>query len=619
MEAENKNVPRTPPTPRSRAAWRAARELIWRHRRRLALGLLLLLIGQLAGLVLPFSARYFAEDVIGHKRADLLWPLAAAIAAASVVKALAQFALSQIVGVAAQRAIADMRKTMQQHISRLPISYFDSTQTGILISRVMSDAEGIRNLIGNGLVELIGGLITAVVAAIVLFYLNWRLTAVTLAILALFGGAMAFAFKRLRKVNRERNKVQGEVTGRLAQSLSGARVVKAYTAEKREDLVFAKGAHRLLRNVSITITGTSAVSALSVVVVGAISVAMMLIGGRDMIQGGMTVPEAVQYIVFVGMLAMPVIQIASIGAQIADAFAGLDRIHEILSMRTEEDEAGRAPLAQVKGDVAFARVWFEYKPGVPVLKDVSFTAPTGSTTALVGSSGSGKSTAIGLIMAFQRPREGKITVDGIDLCTVRLRDYRGQLGVVLQDNFLFDGTIRENIAFARPHAPLKEIEDAARVAHCLEFIESFEQKFETVVGERGIRLSGGQRQRVAIARAILADPRILILDEATSSLDSESEELIQDGLRSLRRGRTTFVIAHRLSTIRSAGQILVLEAGQIAERGTHRELMEKNGRYRELHDKQYKLEQDRFVNPGEELQSLDVANAVLPLPSQGAG
>ena len=590
-------------------AWKASRELIWKHRHRLALGLLLLLIGRLAQLVLPFSTRYFADDVISKHNYELLTPLAIAIGVASIVQALSSFALAQIIGVAAQRSITDMRKSMEEHIARLPVSYFDSTQTGILISRIMTDSDGIRNLIGNGLVELIGGLMTACIAAAVLFYRNWRLTTVTLAILGVFGVAMALAFKRLRPVFRERGKINAEVTGRLNQSLGGVRVVKAYTAEKREDLVFAKGAHRLLRNVAQTITGTSATTAFSTVIVGAISVAMILLGGRDLINGAMTPGDAIEYIAFIAFLAMPVIQIASIGTQITDAFAGLDRIYEIKQMLTEDADKTLASLPTVKGEVAFEHVWFEYKPGVPVLKDVSFTAPPGTTTALVGSSGSGKSTVIGLIMAFHRPLKGRITVDGRDLTQVRLRDYRSQLGVVLQDNFLFDGTIRENIAFAHPHATLQEIENAARIAHCLEFIDPLEKRFETVVGERGIRLSGGQRQRVAIARAILADPRILILDEATSSLDSESEAMIQDGLRSLRQGRTTFVIAHRLSTIRSADQILVLEAGEIVERGTHAQLMDKAGRYHDLHDRQYKIELNRFVNPGEELQSLDAKRA----------
>jgi ABC-type multidrug transport system fused ATPase/permease subunit len=604
MADEKKTVPKLQ---RLSTAWRDSRELIWTHRHRLMLGLLLLLIERTAGFVLPWSSKYFAQEIIEKGNAGEIWPLAGKIAAATLIQAAAGFALAQVLGVAAQKAITDMRKSMEQHVQRLPVSYFDSTQTGVLLSRIMTDAEGIRNLVGNGLVQLVGSVITGIVAMVVLFSLNWKLTAITLLILGGFGSAMTFAFKRLRPVFRERGKINAEVTGRLTQSIGGVRVVKAYTAERREDLVFAQGAHRLFRNVAQTITGTSGIGAFSTLVIGAIGMAMIVVGGHSILSGAMSAPDAILYIVFVAMLAMPVIQIAAIGTQITEAFAGLDRINEIKRMAREDADETRAALPEVRGDIAFEKVYFEYNPGVLVLKDINFTAPSGTTTALVGSSGSGKSTVIGLIMAFHRPLKGRVTVDGTDLTTVRLRDYRSQLGVVLQDNFLFDGTIAENIGFARPHATRAEIENAARIAHCLEFINGFEQKFDTLVGERGIRLSGGQRQRVAIARAILADPRILILDEATSSLDSESEALIQDGLRSLRSGRTTFVIAHRLSTIRSADQILVLEHGEIIEHGNHHDLMEKNGRYRELHDRQYKLEMDRFVNPGEELPSLDAS------------
>jgi subfamily B ATP-binding cassette protein MsbA len=563
--------------------------------------MLLMLCSRAAGLVLPFSTKQFIDDVVVQKRGDLLLPLALKVGAATVVQAFTGFALSQVLGVAAQRAITEMRKSIEEHIARLPISYFDSTQTGVLISRIMTDAEGIRNLLGNGLVLLVGSSLTAIVALCVLFYRSWKLTLLTMLPLAIFAACMAFAFTRLRPIFRERGKVNAEVTGRLTQSLGGARVVKSYTAEKREDLVFAKGVHRLFRNVARTMTGISALDAFSTVISGGIGIIMILFGGRMLLSGEMTAGDALQYVSFTALLVMPVVQIASISTQISEAFAGLDRIREIKRMTTEnEGDAARAPLAELKGDIVFENVSFEYNPGVPVLKGINFRAAPGTTTALVGSSGSGKSTVIGLVMAFHRPLSGKILVDGRDLSSIRLHDYRSHLGVVLQDNFLFDGTIGENISFARPHATMEQIVEAGSIAHCSEFIDGFEKKYATVVGERGIKLSGGQRQRVAIARAILADPRILILDEATSSLDSESEAMIQDGLRSLRRGRTTFVIAHRLSTIRSADQILVLEAGQIVERGTHDELMKLNGRYRELHDKQYKIESDRFVNPGED-------------------
>ena len=582
-------------------AWEEAKGLIWVHRKRLALGLGLMLVNRLAGIVMPFSTRYLMDNVIIQKDWDLLPKLAIAVGLATVVDAATSFANSQVLGVAAQRAITDMRKEVEAHVMRLPISYFDSTKSGVLISRIMSDAEGIRNLVGTGLVQLTGSILTAIIATGVLFYLNWKLTVVTLIILAVFGGGMAIAFKRLRPLFRERGQINAEVTGRLNESLGGVRIVKSYVAEKREELVFARGAHRLFRNVAQSLTGVSAVTASSSIVIGACGIAMMLIGGNAIRNGTMTIGMLFQYLSFTALMTMPVIQLASIGTQMSEAFAGLDRIQEIRKMATEDDEdASRMPINEVRGDIAFDDVTFEYKPNMPVLKHVSFDAPAGSTTALVGSSGSGKSTLISLAMAFNRPLSGRVLVDGHDLTSVRLRDFRHNLGVVLQDNFLFDGTIAANIAYAKPHASREEIIGVSKIAHCDEFISEFEKGYDTIVGERGVRLSGGQRQRVAIARAILADPRILILDEATSSLDSESEALIQDGLKSLRQGRTTFVIAHRLSTIRSADQILVLEHGEIVERGTHDELLALSGRYRQLYDKQYRFEKDRFINPGED-------------------
>ncbi len=594
------------------AAWSDARELIWAHRRRLALGGVLMIINQGMGLVLPASTKYLIDQVIGKQRTDLLWKIALAAGAATIIQAVTSFALSQILGVAAQRAITEMRKKVQAQIARLPVSYFDSTQTGKLISRIMNDAEGIRNLVGTGLVQLVGSIITAVVALCVMFWLNWRLTSITILVLAVFGGALAFAFTRLRPLFRERGEITATLTGRLAESLGGIRIIKAYTAEKREELIFARGAHKLFRNIAKSMTGVSATTAFSSVVIGAVGVVMILVGGRAVVAGAMTLGDLFMYVFFTSLMALPLIQFASIGTQITEAFAGLDRIREVMNMTTEDEEdARRAPLPTMQGGIEFEHVWFEYDEGVPVLKDVSLMAHAGSTTALVGSSGSGKSTLISLVMNFNRPLSGTIKVDGRELQTLRLRDFRSYLGVVMQDNFLFDGTIADNIAFSNPHATREEIRAVSRIAHCEEFIEGFEQKYDTVVGERGVKLSGGQRQRIAIARAILADPKLLILDEATSSLDSESEALIQDGLRSLRRGRTTFVIAHRLSTIRSADQILVLEGGEIIERGTHDELLAANGRYKQLYDKQYKFERDQFINPGEDFTP-------APAPSKAA-
>ncbi len=597
------------------SVWREAREIVWTRRWRLAVGFVLILFNRLTGLVLPASLKFLIDEVIGKGRGELLGWLALGVGTATLIQAATSFSLSQLLGVAAQRAITEMRERVERHVIRLPVSFFDSTKSGVLISRIMTDAEGIRNLVGTGLVQLAGGLLTASIALIALFYLNWKLTSITLVVLLAYGGIMAFFFKRLRPLFRKRGEINAEVTGRLGEALGGVRVVKAYTAEEREDRIFSQGVRRLLDNVAKSITSISAVGAGTTAIIGCIFVLMTLIGGRAILAGEMTLGDFVSYMAFVGMVAAPLIQISSIATQISEAFAGLDRIRELLRQTTEEErEAGREPLTEIRGDVTFEDVVFEYLEGVPVLKGVSFLAPAGTTTALVGSSGSGKSTLISLVMAFNRPKEGRILIDGRDLKTVRLYDYRGRLGIVLQDNFLFDGTIAENIAYAHPEASREQIEEVGRVAHCNVFVEGFADGFDTVVGERGVKLSGGQRQRIAIARAILADPAILILDEATSSLDSEAEAMIQDGLERLRRGRTTFVIAHRLSTIQSADQILVLEDGEIVERGTHAELLAVDGRYRELYDKQYKLERNRFINPGEDFTPQPVA-AEVPPPS----
>ncbi len=582
-------------------AWFEAKDLIYQYRWRLALGGFLMIISRLAGLVLPASSKYLVDEIIIKQRFEMLKWIALAIGVSTLVQGATSFTLSQVLGVAAQRAITEMRKRVQAHIERLPISYFDSTQSGQLISRIMNDAEGIRNLVGTGLVQLAGSILTALISVCVLFYLNWRLTLITIVVLAIFGGILAYAFKRLRPIFRERNQINAEVTGRLTESLGGIRIVKAYTAERREELSFARGAHRLFRNIAKSLTGVSAVTAFSSLVIGAISVVMIVVGGNSVMAGSMTLGDLFMYIFFTSLMAFPIIELTSIGTQITDAFAGLDRIREVMDKATEDEmDATKKSLLDIRGAIRFDDVFFEYEADTPVLQGVSFDAPAGTTTALVGSSGSGKSTILSLVLNFIQPNRGTISVDDADLQTIKLRDYRRHLGVVLQDNFLFDGTILDNIRFSNPQATFEEIKEVCRIAYCDEFIERFENKYETIVGERGVKLSGGQRQRIAIARALLADPKILILDEATSSLDSESEALIQEGLNNLRRGRTTFVIAHRLSTIRSADQILVVEAGAILERGTHEELLNLNGRYRLLYDKQYQFEKNLFINPGED-------------------
>ena len=595
-----------------KAAMAETKKLMWQHRASLGIGFALMLVNRFAGLVLPGSTKWIIDEVLTKGRLELLTPIAWAAGIATVLQASSSFALSQVISVAAQRAITELRRRVQARLLRLPVSFFDSTQSGVLINRVMNDAEGIRNLIGTGIIQLVGGMLTAVIALGYLVWLNWFLTALTLGFLAVFGGVMAYAFAKLRPIFRERSKIQAEVSGRLGQAMGGARVVKVYTAEKREEIVFTRGVHRLFRNIASTITGTSAIAAVSTIIIGAVGVLILTIGGRAVARGEMTLGDLISYIFFVGLVAFPVVQMASIGTQITEAFAGLDRIREIFETPTEdEDDATRQPLARIDGDVAFEHVWFEYREGIPVLKDITFRAKAGTTTALVGSSGSGKSTLISIILAFNRPLTGRVMIGGQDLGQLRLRDYRRTLGVVLQDNFLFDGTVADNIAFSKPGATMAEVREASRIANCEEFITGFPDGYDTIVGERGVKLSGGQRQRVAIARAILADPQVLILDEATSSLDSQSEREIREALKSLRTGRTTFVIAHRLSTIRSADQILVLEHGEIVERGTHRELMALAGRYKELHDTQHEIERDLFINPGEDFTESAPAGGAL--------
>ena len=579
---------------------RDLRDLVWPRRRLFFTGLLLVFINRAASLVLPASTKYLIDDIVGNRQADLLTPLVAVVGVAVLVQGVTSFGLIQLLSTSAQRLIAEMRIRVQTHIGRLPVRYYDANKTGALVSRIMSDVEGVRNLVGTGLVELIGGIFTSIIAFVLLVRINSTLTFVALGFLAVFGLILRKAFKSIRPIFRERGKINAEVTGRLTETLGGVRIVKGFHAEGREAAVFESGVMRLFENVRQSLFATSTIGLTSTLLMGVVSATVMVIGGRLLIQGVMTIGEFFQFTLLLGFMVAPVFQIASIGTQITEAFAGLDRMHEVLNERPEdEDQERTVEMGRIRGHVRFENVEFEYEPERPVLRGISLDAKPGTVTALVGSSGSGKSTLIGLVAAFSKPRAGRITVDGVDLSTALLDTYRSQLGVVLQDNFLFDGSIKDNILFGRPGASDAEIAEAVRIARVDEFAVQFEQGIGTIVGERGVKLSGGQRQRVAIARAILANPRILILDEATSSLDSESESMIQEGLAALMKGRTTFAIAHRLSTIRNADQILVLEHGLIVERGSHAELLASGGRYFELYTKQAGLEANRYTNPGE--------------------
>ena len=570
------------------------------RRRLLSVAFLLMAVGRVAGLVLPASTKYLIDDVIGGRNVGLLLPLVGAVVGATVVQGVSSFALVQLVSKAAQKLIAETRIRVQEHVGRLPIAFHDANKTGDLVSRIMNDVEGLRNLVGTGLIELAGGLLTATLAFAMMLWLSPRVTLLTVVALAVFGLVVFRGFRVLRPIFRERSEMYAEVTGRLTESLGGVRVVKGYHAEPREAAVFEGGVRRILGNVYRTLATTSVLSLSSTVLLGLVGAGVMYVGAREILAGRMTIGSFFTYTVFLGFLVGPFFQVATIGAQITEALAGLERTRELLGERPEDEDPRRTlALPSLRGEVAFEGVGFAYREGEPVLQDVSLRAAPGTVTALVGPSGAGKSTIIGLVCAFHAPTAGRVLVDAVDLATVKLDSYRRHLGVVLQETFLFDGTIRENVAFSRPTARPEEVLEACRIAHVGEFAESFADGYETVVGERGVRLSGGQRQRVAIARAILADPRVLILDEATSSLDSESEALIQAGLSWLMKGRTTFVIAHRLSTIRRADQILVIEKGRVVERGTHAELFAAGGRYREMYDRQQGVETNLFLAPGE--------------------
>jgi ABC-type multidrug transport system fused ATPase/permease subunit len=590
-------------TAKKKQVWKALPEvwaLINPRRGLLALGFVLMAINRISGLVLPASTKYFVDNVISKRQVNLLTPIVLAILTATIIQGLTSFTLTQLLSKSAQKMVTQLRRQVQAHIGRLPVSFYDANKTGVLVSRIMSDVEGVRNLIGTGLVEFVGGLMTAVFALVYLLRTSVAMTGLAFGILVVFGIGITKAFKTIRPIFRARPKITAEVTGRLTESLGGVRVVKGYHAEDREEKIFAGGVQRLLDNVLKTLTATSLMSLSGAGLMGVVSALIMEFGGHKILSGQMTLGQFFAFNIFLGLLVAPVFQIVAIGTQITEAITGLERTREILNEEKEDEAAGRSvTLDRINGQVVMEDVSFAYDTRKEVLRDVSFTSDPGTVTALVGPSGAGKSTIIGLIAAFYVPLNGRVLVDGIDLATVKLNSYRTQLGVVLQETFLFDGTIRENVAFARPDATDQEILAACHIARVDEFAENFEKQYDTVVGERGVKLSGGQKQRVSIARAILADPRILILDEATSSLDSESEALIQEGLRYLMRGRTTFVIAHRLSTIRRADQILVVEAGRIIERGTHESLYAAGGRYYDLYTKQHAVQANLFLAPGE--------------------
>jgi ABC-type multidrug transport system fused ATPase/permease subunit len=576
--------------------WRLVRPRRWL----LLFGLILVAINRLAGLVLPLSTKYFIDVVLNKHHVGKLLPLVGLVFLSTAIQAVTSFSLTQLLSKAAQRMIADLRRQVQQHVGRLSVAFYDANRTGALVSRIMSDVEGVRNLVGTGLVEFVGGLLTAVLCFFFLLRSSHNMTLIVFAVIVAFVVVLQNAFKTIRPIFRERGQINSEVSGRLGESIGGVRVVKGYHAEEREASVFSAGVQRLLENVMRSLTATSTLSFAATTVLGVVGGLVMLLGGHQVLAGRLTTGGYFQYTMLLAFMIAPVIQIVNIGTQLTEAVAGLDRTMELLSERDEFTDPTRTQkFGPIRGDVVFDQVEFAYEPEKPVLHGISFESRPGTVTALVGSSGSGKSTIISLICAFHKPDKGAVLIDGIDLSTVRLDDYRAQLGVVLQESFLFDGSIRDNVLFSDPDATEEQFLNACRIARVDEFAERFPEAYDTIVGERGVKLSGGQRQRLSIARAILANPGILILDEATSSLDSESEAMIQDGLSFLMQGRTTFVIAHRLSTIRRADQILVVEGGYIVERGTHESLYALGGRYFDLYTRQHGLETNLFLAPGE--------------------
>lgn len=564
--------------------------IVWPRRKQLFIGLLLIIISRLAGLILPGASKFLMDDVIPTSDLEMLKVLLLVVAGAILIQAVTSFALTQILSVEAQNLISQLRVKVQAHIIKLPVRFFDNTKTGELVSRIMTDVEGVRNIVGTGLAQLFGGILTSIICLFLLISISPTMTVYVLVPVAIFGVISLKAFGKIRPIFRERGKINAEVTGRLTETLGGVRVIKGFNAEAQEIKTFESGVTKLFLNIKKSLTSTSLLTSSATFLLGLASTGIMGIGGYMIMNGEMTFGDFLAFTLYLGFMIAPIVQMSNIGSQLTEAFAGLDRTEEILNTPIEDDLATRVNrIGEINGDIAFEEVSFAYEEGKNVINDISFSAPNGTVTALVGTSGSGKSTIAGLVASFLNPTKGKISVDGLDLTTVTLDSFRSQLGVVLQNDFLFEGTIRENILFPRPDSTEEQVLAAVLAAHVNEFTDRFEDGLDTMIGERGVKLSGGQQQRIAIARAILADPRILILDEATSNLDLESEAFIQESLKTLMKGRTTFVIAHRLSTIRQADQILVIENGEIVERGGHEDLIKKEGRYFNLHTYQARI------------------------------
>jgi len=568
----------------------AFKSFIWPRWKMISIGLVLIVISRAASLVLPGASKYLMDDVITNKDMHMLKLLLGAVAGSILVQAITSFLLTRLLSVEAQNLISQLRVKVQKQILSLPIRYFDNNKSGALVSRIMNDVEGVRNLVGTGLVQLVGGTLTSIVSLILLIRISPMMTFYVLVPVAIFAVIALKAFGKIRPIFKKRGEINAEVTGRLTETISGIRVIKGFNAEQQENIAFENGATLLFENVKKSLTSTAIITSSSALLLGLASTAIMGIGGYRIMEGQMTFGEFLSFTLYLGFMIAPIVQMSNIGSQLTEAFAGLDRTEEIMNMEPENDESKRTMfLKDIQGNIKYENVSFAYEEGKEVVKNISFEAPSGSVTALVGTSGSGKSTIASLAASFITPDSGKITIDDKDLSLVNLNSYRKNLGVVLQDEFLFEGTIRENILFPRPNATLEELNKAVSAAYVNEFTDRFEKGLDTRIGERGVKLSGGQRQRIAIARAVLANPKIIILDEATSSLDTESEALIQKSLAELMKGRTTFVIAHRLSTIRQATQILVIENGEIHERGTHQDLIDKKGRYYELYTYQARI------------------------------